>query len=290
MVATVVELVFPMLLAQSRPLPRKLGLGLGLLFHFLIALTPPPNNAGGFSVGAIVRYVFFLPVATTATMSTLPTLASFISLSRLVALGSLGLGVGIAASDGKVTLAGSLPVCVVLLLVYIRALIYLSCQSPSDPNLSVGTSSAGLCPASHPRRHFNAPEQTCAGGEWVTVEPGHLLCIRPFHAFSDRKTWRLATCSPTSMGQPQLSRGRTIFSFPPGFCRHTTSTLPPSTTRLPAESSRCFTRPVSGSGISTPLSPPRCSTHVPARCSHTLGTRPASLARRRLESLAPFQV
>ena len=50
--ATALELAIPALLAQAaRPRLRRLGLCLGLVFHFLIALTPPPNNAGGFSVG-----------------------------------------------------------------------------------------------------------------------------------------------------------------------------------------------------------------------------------------------
>lgn len=52
-----IEFAIPTLLA-SNPF---CGVFLGLFFHLLIALTPPPNNAGGFSVSIAVRYAFFIP-------------------------------------------------------------------------------------------------------------------------------------------------------------------------------------------------------------------------------------
>ena len=46
--AVAVELAVPLLLTVW----RRGGLALALLFHLLVVLTPPPNNAGGFSVCA----------------------------------------------------------------------------------------------------------------------------------------------------------------------------------------------------------------------------------------------
>lgn len=46
----------------------RLGVSLGLLLHLMIALVPPPNNAGGFSVMLAARY--FLWMAPEATRST----------------------------------------------------------------------------------------------------------------------------------------------------------------------------------------------------------------------------
>lgn len=40
---------------------RRLGLGLGVLLHLLIALTPAPNNAGAFSLTILVHYFFLAP-------------------------------------------------------------------------------------------------------------------------------------------------------------------------------------------------------------------------------------
>jgi len=51
-----VELAVPTLLL----LKPKFGILLGLLFHLLITLQPPPSNAGGFSVSVAVRYAFFV--------------------------------------------------------------------------------------------------------------------------------------------------------------------------------------------------------------------------------------
>lgn len=52
-----IEFAIPTLLATT----PVCGVFVGLFFHLLIALTPPPNNAGGFSVSIAVRYAFFLP-------------------------------------------------------------------------------------------------------------------------------------------------------------------------------------------------------------------------------------
>ena len=154
-VAATVEVLIPLLLSQaSRPLLRQLGLALGLTFHFLIALTPPPNNAGGFSVGATVRYFFFMPAATSAayhlltpslylpamttTTTTTTTLrswfgsgssanglrglaASLYDLKRLALIGAVVAAVFTAASQGSVTLQGSLPVFMVVGIIYVRA-------------------------------------------------------------------------------------------------------------------------------------------------------------------------
>ena len=47
----------------GRSCPR-LGVALGVLLHGLIAITPSPNNAGGFGVMLLVRYYAFVPEAT----------------------------------------------------------------------------------------------------------------------------------------------------------------------------------------------------------------------------------
>ena len=118
LVAFVVELLIPLLLAQaSRPALRRLGLCLGLLFHFLIALTPPPNNAGGFSVGAIVRYFFFFPVSTATAMSSLVG-----SSGRGLVLGSVSGAVVVAALQASQTLQGALPVFILLFILYAKAI------------------------------------------------------------------------------------------------------------------------------------------------------------------------
>ena len=172
-VAATVEVLIPLLLSQaSRPLLRQLGLALGLTFHFLIALTPPPNNAGGFSVGATVRYFFFMPAATSAachlltpslylpTMATTTTTlrswlgsgssaialrglaASLYDLKSLALIGAVVAAVITAASQGSVTLQGSLPVFMVVGIVYVRAFV-----------LTIGSrwSRATKTPASFPR-------------------------------------------------------------------------------------------------------------------------------------------
>lgn len=56
-VTVLVEWSIPTLLLFA-PL---IGVYAGLFFHGLIAMTPPPNNAGGFSVSIAVRYAFFVP-------------------------------------------------------------------------------------------------------------------------------------------------------------------------------------------------------------------------------------
>lgn len=50
-----VEAAIPLLLVFW----AELGVAVGLFFHLLIAVTPPPNNAGGFSVSIAVKYAFF---------------------------------------------------------------------------------------------------------------------------------------------------------------------------------------------------------------------------------------
>ena len=181
-VATCVEIAIPLLLSQAqRPNLRRLGLCLGLLFHFLIALTPPPNNAGGFSVGAIVRYFFFLPRATAASLDALfggpwplspPSLSAAAAAAsdaartlvalgssprRLAAVGAVGLAVGTAASQGSVTLQGSLPIFIVLLLVYVRAL-YLSFRYYS----ATGTTDDGRTAAAAATHEAVATSSTAA--------------------------------------------------------------------------------------------------------------------------------
>ena len=154
-VATVVEFAIPTLLSQGakRPSLCKLGLGLGLLFHFLIALTPPPNNAGGFSVGAIVRYFFFMPLSTAAAAKSLsprsliPTTLSSGAAGRIGALAAILLAVGIAASDGKMTLAGSLPVFIALLFVYARSLYlgFVGTTTTVATSAAADNTAAGRC-------------------------------------------------------------------------------------------------------------------------------------------------
>ena len=51
-----IEVLIPTLLF----LTPGIGILVGLVFHLLITLQPPPNNAGGFSVSIAVRYAFFL--------------------------------------------------------------------------------------------------------------------------------------------------------------------------------------------------------------------------------------
>ena len=53
-----VEALIPWALYVS---PWPFGYAVGVLFHLLIALTPPPNNAGGFSAGVLTRYFFLAP-------------------------------------------------------------------------------------------------------------------------------------------------------------------------------------------------------------------------------------
>jgi hypothetical protein len=48
-----------------------LGVALGVLLHGLIAITPRPNNAGGFGVMLLVRYYAFVPEATAESIGAL---------------------------------------------------------------------------------------------------------------------------------------------------------------------------------------------------------------------------
>lgn len=64
---------------------KLLGLGLGLLLHFLIALTPPPNNAGGFSVLLATRYFLWIPQDATEALEDPQVLAMATSLAILMA-------------------------------------------------------------------------------------------------------------------------------------------------------------------------------------------------------------
>jgi len=107
------------------------GLGLGLLFHFMIALTPPPNNAGGFSVGAIVRYFFFIPIASASTLLEIKkifTNARY-ALLGIASAGVVGVSVYVGALQAALTFQGALPVFMMLMLFYVRALLI---QIPGD--------------------------------------------------------------------------------------------------------------------------------------------------------------
>ena len=180
--AAVVEVLIPLLLSQSsaRPLLRPLGLALGLTFHFLIALTPPPNNAGGFSVGAVVRYFFFMPAATSVAMELLtPSLSSVTAsissidrssfdVKRLALIGAVAMAVTTAAGQGSVTLQGSLPIFMVVGIVYLRAL-YL-------------TLSFALRPTPRPK-----PAVTTASAPKITADAGAAKATPAATAAADKK-------------------------------------------------------------------------------------------------------
>ena len=179
LLATLVEVAIPTMLAQaSKPMVRMAGLALGLLFHFLIALTPPPNNAGGFSVGAIVRYFFFMPRATAAAIAARPQSPNLPSQPRKLVdtrraglVGAIIGAVGFAGSQGQITLQGSLPVFIVLLIIYVRALL-----------LGVGSlSKEAAAPVARPTA-MTAAEPTLIGKS-VRVGTGVMLALSAFYAF-----------------------------------------------------------------------------------------------------------
>ncbi|KAL3898545.1 MAG: hypothetical protein SGPRY_012820, partial [Prymnesium sp.] len=76
-----VEGLIPALLSLRAPFSRA-GIALGALLHLLIAITPPPNSAGAFSLACLVRYFFFLPEAL-ACVATPPTIAILAPLAAL---------------------------------------------------------------------------------------------------------------------------------------------------------------------------------------------------------------
>lgn len=108
LVTAVVELLLPTLLAQPGRV-RGLGIALGLVFHLLIAITPPPNNAGCFSVAATVRYFFFCPHETAAVVEQLATPGSRLNAAAAAAV-VLGVLVGAPAEDWAIPTAGVLAV------------------------------------------------------------------------------------------------------------------------------------------------------------------------------------
>lgn len=114
-VTILVEFAIPILLSL-RGRWRIAGLSLGLLFHFLIALTPPPNNAGGFSVGAVVRYFFFMPMASASALAELRNASILIG-----GVGAVALSVYFGALQAAMTFQGALPIFVVLFVLYLRA-------------------------------------------------------------------------------------------------------------------------------------------------------------------------
>ena len=86
----VVEAAIPLLLQFA---PWQAGVLLGSVFHILIAVTPPPNNASIFSVVCIVKYFFFIPeesVARAATSLPSPVVAAF---SVCVTSAAIALGI-----------------------------------------------------------------------------------------------------------------------------------------------------------------------------------------------------
>ena len=84
-----VEALIPIVLYLS---PWPFGFAIGVLFHFLIAVTPPPNNAGGFSVGVLTRYFFFAPEQCARAFDVRPppsfAAASAATMAFVVVLGS----------------------------------------------------------------------------------------------------------------------------------------------------------------------------------------------------------
>lgn len=65
-----IEALVPIALLAA---PWRVGVGVGVFFHWLIAMTPPPNNAGGFSCGVLARYYFFAPEACARAFRTPPS-------------------------------------------------------------------------------------------------------------------------------------------------------------------------------------------------------------------------
>lgn len=80
-VTVLVEAAIPALLCLPRL--RRAGVALGLLLHALIALTPPPNNAGAFSCCLLVRYVFLHPAAVARAAADARTLAAAAGLAAV---------------------------------------------------------------------------------------------------------------------------------------------------------------------------------------------------------------
>jgi hypothetical protein len=110
-ITILIEFAIPILLTLSGRW-RLAGLAVGLLFHFIIALTPPPNNAGGFSVGAVVRYFFFIPFASASIHAELGAIFTNArhALFGMGTAGVVGLSVYMGALQAALTFQGALPV------------------------------------------------------------------------------------------------------------------------------------------------------------------------------------
>lgn len=101
---------------------RLLGVALGILLHALIALTPGPNNAGGFGVMLLARYCFFVPAAAAAALTELRLLRGPLFALALAIVVSSSLPALLRGADHVFFVDWSLPVYTAQALVLGRAL------------------------------------------------------------------------------------------------------------------------------------------------------------------------
>ena len=108
------------------------GVALGVLLHGLIAITPGPNNAGGFGVMLLARYYAFLPDALAQAMTEVMTevtagIRSGGSRLRYVSVGAVVLAaflpLVVRSADHTFFIDWSLPVYAVQTLLFARALL-----------------------------------------------------------------------------------------------------------------------------------------------------------------------
>lgn len=106
---------------------RLIGVALGVCLHGLIAITPGPNNAGGFGVMLLVRYYAFVPEAMARTFDELSHAVTHRKATlRLLGLASLVLALSLPgylrSADHVFFIDWSIPIYVVQAMLFARAL------------------------------------------------------------------------------------------------------------------------------------------------------------------------
>ncbi|KAK3237090.1 hypothetical protein CYMTET_52816 [Cymbomonas tetramitiformis] len=132
-----VEIGIPILLLFPTKTSKKLGVALALLLHLLIALTPPPNCAGNFSVACAARLFVFIPEAVASSLAEMIACLRRAALGEFRALGALGAVVLLTALMARVGIHEHFndwapPVYAVLCIPFVRGLTSRS-PAPASP-------------------------------------------------------------------------------------------------------------------------------------------------------------
>ena len=224
---------------------RLAGVALGVLLHGLIAITPGPNNAGGFGVMLLVRYYFFLPDAFAQTLTEIRDAITHGHSQRSLWGGAaLVLATSIPGllrgADHVFFIDWSIPIYAVQTLLFSRALV-LQSRAIVAAEQQTGNA-AGAAAAGEAEGSMGACRRRCAlalRGGWPST---HSSC-----RCSACKTWATCTCSRrfAFMAVP------TISSCPP-VCCSSTFTTPTRVVRGQAASCASSHQPQSTCLTSTP--------------------------------------